>query len=269
MHLRRTLLALSIAAAMAGCAGEGLNISGIAQVKSEGGDGTPTGALQGPATADATAYNPFDDRQNDTAGRREVIENPSIAEIMRTGELPEMALGRKDAPVTIVQYASMTCPYCRQFQVDTLPVLKREYIDTGKVRYVLRAEFPIGKQSGLATIALRCAPPEKYFTLYDKLMRQQASWVSQEVRPDPIFKVAAQVGMTRAQFDSCRENRGMINALNGIKERGRTLGIIGTPNFFVQGKLVKSVLGMKEIREMVDPILAGRVATSEGAAKAR
>ena len=269
MHLRRTLLALSIAAAMAGCAGEGLNISGIAQVKSDGGDGTPTGALQGPATADATAYNPFDDRQNDTAGRREVIENPSIAEIMKTGELPEMALGRKDAPVTIVQYASMTCPYCRQFQVDTFPVLKREYIDTGKVRYVLRAEFPIGKQSGLATIALRCAPPERYFTLYDKLMRQQASWVSQEVRPDPIFKVAAQVGMTRAQFDSCRENRGMINALNGIKERGRTLGIIGTPNFFVQGKLVKSVLGMKEIREMVDPILAGRVATSEGAAKAR
>ncbi|MGE0850744.1 MAG: thioredoxin domain-containing protein [Hyphomicrobiaceae bacterium] len=269
MHLRRTLLALSIAAAMAGCAGEGLNISGIAQVKSDGGDGTPTGALQGPATADATAYNPFDDRQNDTAGRREVIENPAIAEIMKTGELPEMALGRKDAPVTIVQYASMTCPYCRQFQVDTFPVLKREYIDTGKVRYVLRAEFPIGKQSGLATIALRCAPPEKYFALYDKLMRQQASWVSQEVRPDPIFKVAAQVGMTRAQFDSCRENRGMINALNGIKERGRTLGIIGTPNFFVQGKLVKSVLGMKEIREMVDPILAGRVATSEGAAKAR
>jgi len=269
LHLRRTLLALSIAAAMAGCAGEGLNISGIAQVKSDGGDGTPTGALQGPATADATAYNPFDDRQNDTAGRREVIENPSIAEIMKTGELPEMALGRKDAPVTIVQYASMTCPYCRQFQVDTFPVLKREYIDTGKVRYVLRAEFPIGKQSGLATIALRCAPPERYFTLYDKLMRQQASWVSQEVRPDPIFKVAAQVGMTRAQFDSCRENRGMINALNGIKERGRTLGIIGTPNFFVQGKLVKSVLGMKEIREMVDPILAGRVATSDGAAKAR
>ena len=67
------------------------------------------------------------------------MENPSIAEIMQAGELPEMALGRKDAPVTIVQYASMTCPYCRQFQLETFPVLKREYIDTGKVRYVLRA----------------------------------------------------------------------------------------------------------------------------------
>jgi protein-disulfide isomerase len=61
----------------------------------------------------------------------------------------------------------------------------------------------------------------------------------------------------------------MINTLNGIKERGRTLGVIGTPNFFVQGKLVKSVIGMKEIREMVDPILAGRIAVSGGTTKAR
>jgi protein-disulfide isomerase len=71
--------------------------------------------------------------------------------------------------------------------------------------------------------------------------------------------------MTRAQFDSCRENRGMIAKLNAVKERGRTLGVIGTPNFFVQGKLVKSVIGMKEIREMVDPLLAGRLAVSDTA----
>jgi protein-disulfide isomerase len=262
---RLTLPALAVAAAVAGCAGDGPSLPVLAG----GGGGEVTAALQSSATPDAPAYNPFNDQPPSTVGRREVMENPSIDEVMKAGELPEMALGRKDAPVTIVQYASMTCPYCRQFQIETFPALKKEYIDTGKVRYVLRAEFPIGKQSGLATIALRCAPPDKYFALYDKLMRQQSTWVSQEVRPDPIFKVAAQVGMTRAQFDSCRENRGMINALNGIKGRGRTLGVIGTPNFFVAGKLVKSVIGMKEIREMVDPILAGRVAVSDGATKAR
>jgi protein-disulfide isomerase len=254
------------AALAAGCTGEGLPSLNFPTVQSSAPESTAS--LQGGATTDTPGYNPFSETPPAAVGRREVIANPSLAEVLKPGELPEMALGRADAPVTIVQYASMTCPYCRQFQRDTFPQLKREYIDTGKVRYILRAEFPIGKQSGLATIALRCAPPDKYFTLYAKLMDQQASWVSQEVRPDPIFKVAAQVGMTRAQFDSCRENRGMINALNQVKERGRTLGVIGTPNFFVDGKLVKSVMGIKEIREMVDPILAGRVAAST-AAKAR
>ena len=257
MRERCTVAALILLAALAGCAGD------ASLLKDE------TTAAAAPAVADDavtadTPFNPFSEGLP-SPGRREVMQNPSIAEIMKTGELPEMALGRKDAPITIIQYASMTCPHCRRFQLESFPELKRDYIDTGKVRYILRAEFPIGRQSGLATVALRCAPPEKYFVLYDRLMAQQASWVSQEVRPDPIFKVAQQVGMTRAQFDSCRENRAMINALSWIKERGRTLGIIGTPNFFIQGKLVKSAIGIKEIRAMVDPILAGRVAASESA----
>jgi protein-disulfide isomerase len=253
---RCTAPALILLAALAGCTGEGLSLA----------VGAP--AATNAVTAD-TPFNPFSEEPTASAGRREVIQNPSIDEIMRPGKLPEMALGRKDAPVTIVQYASMTCPFCRRFQIDDFPVLKREYIDTGKVRFVLRAEFPIGRQSGLATIALRCAPPGEYFDLYEKLMLQQRSWVSQEVRPDPVFKVAQQVGMTRAQFDRCRENRGMIEAINAIKERGRTLGIIGTPNFFIQGKLVKSAIGIKEIRQMVDPILAARTAAPAGAPASR
>jgi protein-disulfide isomerase len=246
----RGLAALLLVAALAACSGDLPTIGAVGGVAD-----TPLAA-----TPDAPAFDPFSDRASAPLGRREVIVHPSLAEIMAPGELPEMALGRPDAPITIVQYASLSCPYCRRFQIESFPELKAAYIDTGKVRYVLRAEFPIGKQSGLATIALRCAPPDKYFTLYDKLMREQATWVSQEVRPDPIFRVAAQVGMTRAQFDSCRENRAMIGKLNAIKERGRRLGVIGTPNFFIDGKLVKTVIGMAEMRGMVDPILLGRVA---------
>jgi protein-disulfide isomerase len=249
----RVFVSLALIAGLAGaCSGEVPTLTGSQAVEAA------TLAAPGESTPDTPAFNPFSEGPT-TSGRREVLQNPSMAEVMQIGTLPEMALGRADAPVTIIKYASMTCPYCRRFQLEAFPVLKKEYIDTGKVRFIIR-EFPIGKQSGLATVALRCAAPDKYFALYDKLMAQQASWVSQEVRPDPIFKVAAQVGMTRAQFDSCRENRGMIAGLNWVKDRGRTLGVIGTPNFFIQGKLVKSVIGIKEIREMVDPILAGRVA---------
>jgi protein-disulfide isomerase len=129
--------------------------------------------------------------------------------------------------------------------------LKREFIDTGKVRYILR-EFPIGKTSGLATIALRCAPADKYLTLYGKFMEQQAAWVSMDVRPDAIFAVAQQVGMTRQQFDACRENQGMIEGLKWVKERGRKLGIIGTPNYFVGDKLIKRELTLADIRAVVE-----------------
>jgi protein-disulfide isomerase len=214
-------------------------------------------ASKSEATLDTPRFNPFSDALVTASPARELIANPTIADIMRAGELPEMALGRPDAPVTIVEYASLSCPYSRRFQLEAFPELKRDYIDTGKVRFILR-EFPIGKQSGLATIALRCAPPDKYFALFDRLMSEQASWVSQEVRPDPISLVAGQLGLTRKQFDSCRGDQRLIARLNWIKERGRKLGVIGTPNFFIEGRLIKSVIGMKEVREILDPMITGR-----------
>ncbi len=200
------------------------------------------------------APNHFGDPNAAAPGGREVIENPTSADIFAASPLAEMSWGSKTAPVTIVQYASLTCPHCRRFHAETFPELKRAYIDAGKVRYVLR-EFPIGKQSGNATIALRCAAPDKYLELYGKFMEQQGSWVSQEVRLDPIFAVARQVGVTRAQFDACLKNQGMIDGLKWVKERGRKLGVIGTPNFFVGDKLEKSVLTMAEIRALVEPQL--------------
>ena len=244
-------LALAMAAALQGCSNDGLPSQLL----------TSASTPESQATADNPRADPFGQGGVQPLGAREVIANPTLAEVMKPGALPEMALGRETAPVTIIKYASMTCPYCRKFQLEVFPVLKREYIDTGKVRFILR-EFPIGFQSGAATIALRCAPPDKYFTLYEKLMAQQDAWVSQEVRTEPIFKVAAQVGMTRAQFDACRQNQGMIAALNGIKERGRTLGVIGTPNFFINGKLIKTTLDLAQLRAIIDPIIAGQAATA-------
>jgi protein-disulfide isomerase len=256
---------MSIAAALAGvlmlgaCAGDGLDPAALSAAGA-------SASVETAATAKASAFDPFREHAS-TGGPREVIQNPSVAEIMKTGALPEMAVGRADAPVVVIKYMSLTCPFCRKFQSEDFPQLKRQYIDTGKVRFILR-EFPIGFQSGAATIALRCAPPDKYFALYEKFLAQQPVWVSQEVRTDPIFKVASQVGMTRDQFDACRQNRGMIEGLNWVKERGRTLGIIGTPNFFIDGKLVKKAISFREMQPMIDAALAaGPAAAAAGAPK--
>ncbi|MDX2159527.1 MAG: thioredoxin domain-containing protein [Hyphomicrobiaceae bacterium] len=207
-------------------------------------------------SAPKPGFNPFSPDGPEDRPAREVIADPSLAEVLKPGPLPEFSLGRAEAPVVMVKYMSLTCPHCRRFMSQTFPALKREYIDTGKVRLVIR-EFPIGRTSGNATIALRCAPMSQYLTLYSKFLEQQASWVSQEVRSDAIYRIASQVGMKRSDFDACLQNQPMIAALNQIKDRGRQLGIIGTPNFFIGRRLVKTVIGMPEIRAIVDPMLAG------------
>ncbi len=204
---------------------------------------------------------PFSDPSERPITGRDVIEKPTLADVFAPSPLPEMSWGRADAPVTIVQYASLTCRHCKNFHETVFPEFKRTYIDTGKVRYVLR-EFPIGKTSGMATITLRCAKPEKYLELYGKFMEQQNNWVSQDVRLDPIFAVAQQVGMKRAEFDACRENQGMIGNLKWVKDRGRKLGIVGTPNYFVGDQLIKKELTMADIRELVEPRLAGGTPTA-------
>jgi protein-disulfide isomerase len=256
-HRRTVGRAAAILAAglLAGCAGDGANLL-ASGASSTAPAGLTTEAAQGSAS-ERGAFDPFSDRSESDRPAREVIEKPTRAEVMQAGPLPEYSIGRADAPVTIVKYMSLTCPYCRRFQAETFPVLKREYIDTGKVRLIIR-EFPIGKTSGAATVALRCAPLDKYLALYEKFLSQQSAWVSQEVRHDAIFKVAQQVGMKRSEFDACLANQSMIEGLKWVKERGRQLGIIGTPNFFIENRLVKRALGMKEIREIVDPLLATR-----------
>lgn len=237
---------IAVAVAMGGC-GEttGLLATGAA-------DKAGTSADQS-----GQAFNPFSDGSGPAAGAREVIAKPTLADVLApASRLAEMSYGRADAPVVLVKYMSLTCPYCRKFHAEVFPPLKREFIDTGKVRFILR-EFPIGKASGTATIALRCAPGDKYLDLYGRFLAQQAAWVSQEVRTDKIGAVAAQVGLTGEQFSACLADKGLAKELNAVKERGRTLGIIGTPNFFINGRLVKKALGLKDLRDIVDPLLAG------------
>lgn len=257
-----SLVALAAMLALAGCSGNTATLPNLASAEDGGASSSvfPDSGEKKPADGPIMGIGQIPDG---TSGGRQTIENPSEAEIMQVGTLPDISLGSPDATVTIIEYASLTCPHCRAFHRDVFPTLKREYIDTGKVRFIIR-EFPIGKQSGTATVANRCAPPDKYFELYGKFMEQQASWVSQEVRRDPIFAVAKQVGMTRDQFDACFENQAMIEGLKWVKERGRQLGIIGTPNFFVAGKLVKSTLTMSAIRERIDPLLSGQRSAAAG-----
>ena len=252
------LALISVAFGLAGCSGDAMNALDPGRASNLT---VETAAVGASARAPEPAFDPFSDSLATSVPMRQVIENPTLAEVMRPGPLPELSMGDADAPVTIIKYASLTCPFCRRFQAEVVPVLKRDYIDRGKVRFIIR-EFPIGKTSGMATIALRCAPMDRYLELYGRYLSSQAQWVSQEVRIEPILKVAQGVGLTASEFDKCRQNHGMISALNQVKDRGRELGVIGTPNFFINGRLIKKTLDLAELREIIDPLIAGPTAAA-------
>ena len=189
-------------------------------------------------------------RQSAQMGPLNADGTPNQAELMKPGPLGEMVLGSPTAPTTIIEYASLSCPFCHKFHLTTYPRIKKELIDTGKVRYIIR-EFPIGRSAGAAAIIARCAPAKDYFVLYDKFLTQQNKWVSQNVRPNAIYKIAAQTGMTRKAFDACLSNKDVEEGLRMVKERGRAFGVSGTPTFFINGKKARGALTFDQIMEML------------------
>lgn len=176
---------------------------------------------------------------------------PPQAELMAPGPLGERALGKPDAPITVIEYVSLTCPHCANFHRSVFPQVKKAFIDTGKVRFIVR-EFPIGRTSGNAAIANRCAPEDKYFFLLGQFLARQPEWVSQDVRPDAIYAVAKASGMTRETFDKCLSNQAIIDGLTEVKQRGRQFGVIGTPTFFINGRKAQGEVTFEEIKAMIE-----------------
>lgn len=235
------------------------SIAGLAVLLALGGcAGGPAGFM---AAADSTASttaaagfvaaNSTPDQLNADQQALELIEHPTKADLAVVGPLPDRFLGHADAPVTVIEYASLTCPHCRAFHTQYFEQVKKAYIDTGKVRWVLR-EFPIGHTSGAAWIVNRCAPEALYFKLFDTFMRNQADWVSLEVRPDAIAAVAAKAGLSRKQFDACWQSTANDQGLRWVKARARQLGVSGTPTFFIGETKVRAVPSFDEFSAMID-----------------
>jgi protein-disulfide isomerase len=176
---------------------------------------------------------------------------PTREELLKPGPLGDRAIGNPNAPVTIIEYASLTCPHCRKYHAEVFPKVKSAYIDTGKVRYIVR-EFAIGRTAGTAAIVNRCAPPEKYFSLLDAFLSRQSEWVGQEVRRDAIYGVAKSSGMSRETFDKCLSNQTIIDGLIEAKQLGRQFGVVATPTFFVNGKKAQGAITFEEMKALIE-----------------
>jgi protein-disulfide isomerase len=184
-----------------------------------------------------------------------VAQTPSPADLLQPGPLEEMVLGDPNAPITIIEYASMTCPHCAHFEQTTYPELKKRYIDTGKVRLIFR-EFPLDPLAAAASMLARCAGKDKYFPLVETLFRQQEDWVVKNPIK-PLFTIAKRAGFTKAKFDECLANDGKIlEGIEAVRHRAsEKFGVNSTPTFFINGQIRRGDLSLADLEAAMQPFL--------------
>jgi protein-disulfide isomerase len=163
-----------------------------------------------------------------------------------------MELGKPDAKVTIVEYASASCPHCAEFATVELPKFMKDYIDAGKVRLLFR-EFPHNDAAVGAFMVARCAPKEKYFPLVDLLFKTQQTWV-----PNPLEglkAIALQAGFTEETFTACLNNQAVAKSIIDERKRGEGFGVQGIPTFFINGERYKGDYTFDAMKAVIDPLL--------------
>ena len=175
--------------------------------------------------------------------------------LLEPGPLSEEVLGSEDAPVTIVEYASMTCSHCAHFHETTWPTLKKDYVETGKVRFILR-EFPFDPRAAAAFMLARCAPEGKYYPMVDVLFDKQSDWAFVKNAREPLENIAKLAGFTQESFEACLTNQKLLDDINAVRERGASeFGVDATPTFFINGKKYSGAMSVEQMSAIIDPLL--------------
>ncbi len=160
---------------------------------------------------------------------------PDPADLAKAGPDGDVVLGSEKAPVTIIEYASMTCPHCAHFSENTFPELQKRYIDTGKVRFIFR-EFPLDALAAAGFMLARCAGKDKFMPVIETLFAKQRDWMV-EKPIEPLREIAKQFGFTQKTFDECLANQKVLDGIQEVRDRAaEKLGVNSTPTFFINGK---------------------------------
>jgi len=195
------------------------------------------------------AFEVFDGR-----GGRAEAETFSVLELEAKGPLDDIPMGSPIAPVTIIEYASMTCPHCAAFAVSTFPKLKEKYIDTGKVKYIMR-EYPLDGLAAAAFMLARCAGPEKYYPLIETLFAQQQKWAVKEPIP-PLLAIVKQAGFTQQSFEACINDKDLLAKVQEMRNRGKEkFKVEATPTFYINGERYPGALAIEDLDKAIAALI--------------
>ncbi|MBB3873176.1 DsbA family protein [Brevundimonas mediterranea] len=175
----------------------------------------------------------------------------------QAAEADDMVLGRQDAPVTLIEYASSTCGPCARFAIEVLPELRRRYMDTGQVKLIYR-EFITGPAnlSAAGVLLARCAGSQRYFEVIDALMHGQSEWTGGQSPRAHLVRVAGRFGIDEARLKACIADPDAMAALERRVRRAQDAGVTGTPTLFVQGRRVDGPLTLDSVVIAIDTALS-------------
>ena len=178
-----------------------------------------------------------------------------ISKLMEPGALPEMSIGKADAPVTVVEYMSMTCPHCAHFHNTTFDAIKAKYVESGKVRFVLR-EFPFDPRAAAAFMLARCAPEGQYFPMVSMLFKQQEQWAAAQNGRDALLQMSKLAGFSQESFEACLTNQKLLDDVNAVMQKGmKEYKVASTPTFFINGKRYSGDMSVDTMSALIDPLL--------------
>lgn len=167
----------------------------------------------------------------------------------------DFSLGKDIAPVTVIEYSSLTCPHCAQFHQTTFPILKREFIETGKVRFVFR-DFPLDQLALSGSMVARCAGRNKYFAFIDTLFAQQTSWANDPNPLEALSRIARLGGLSQANFNKCLKDKKIADKI--IKQRmngDKKFAINSTPTIIINGRKFSGGLSVEQLRALLSELL--------------
>jgi len=169
--------------------------------------------------------------------------------------LADKVLGKKDAPITILAFESLTCPHCASFHRNTLPQLKKEYIETGKAKLIF-IDYPLDGRAMLASMLARCSGDERFFAIVEMLFGSQQTWGRAQDVMGELGRIGRFGGMTEEEFKSCMANKALFD---GIRKRqlaaDKAHSIRSTPTFVINGKKLLGAQPFAEFDKIMKPMV--------------
>jgi protein-disulfide isomerase len=164
----------------------------------------------------------------------------------------DMYLGKPDAKVTVIEYASLSCPHCANFNKEVLPKIKADYIDKGLVRWIFR-DYPLNRPAFQAAILAHCASPVRYFSLVDQLFQSQDYWLTQSDPLTALKQIGASVGVDDKAFEACLNDETLKNKiLTRVQEANDKYKVDATPTFVIKGTTHAGELPYDDFKKLLD-----------------